>query len=284
MIVMLMTMDAIRLERLLKEAEKKRKRLKQLQQSSAAGSAGGYEQMRGEQWNDALKAASGEKTLIVGSSSIEGSEGKIKKALKKREKKKARSAVQWSERIAATEDDERSKQMVREHNLKKRIMKKKGVDIDDAPGGSSGSGSSGGGEGEGSNKQQPPAKRPRLFMVHKYKEADEKNNSNSNSMGGGGQGGGAVMDRGHGRDGKGNSYHVSKGGSAENRGQGHHSKSSSGGGGGRDGKDRGNHHHHHHSKGGEKGHHRGGGNNNNNNNNNRAGFEGKKRNGEYLNK
>ncbi len=253
----------------MKEAEKKRKRLKHLQQSSAAGT-GGYEQLRGEQWNDALKAASGEKTLIVGSSSIEGSEGKIKKALKKREKKKARSAEQWSERIAATEDDERSKQMVREHNLKKRILKKKGVDIDDVAATTahgSGGGSVEGGLGS-TKQQQPAAKRPRLFMVHKYKEADEKNGTV------GGHGGGNAVEKG--RDSKANSY--SKGGSTESKGQRHYSKSSSSSssGGGRDGKDRdsrGNH-----FKGGEKGQHRGG------NNNNRAGFEGKKRNGEYLNK
>ena len=259
----------------MKEAEKKRKRLKHLQQSSAAGT-GGYEQLRGEQWNDALKAASGEKTLIVGSNSIEGSEGKIKKALKKREKRKARSAEQWSERIAATEDDERSKQMVREHNLKKRILKKKGVDIDDvaATAAHGAGGGVEGGLGSTNKQQQPPAKRPRLFMVHKYRETDEKNGT------GGGHGGDNAVERG--RDSKANSY--SKGGSTESKGQRHHSKSSSsGGGGGRDGKDRdsrGNH-----FKGGEKGQYRGGNNNNyQGNNNNRAGFEGKKRNGEYLNK
>jgi len=237
---------ADRLERLLKEAEKKRKRLKYLQ-SSAAGT-GGYEQLRGEQWNDALKAASGEKTLVIGSSSIEGTEGKIKKALKKREKQKARSALQWSERIAATEDDERSKQMVREHNLKKRIMKKKGVDIDEVTAKGEGGGESGGRDGS----KQPQQKRPRLFMVQKYKEADEKSIS-----GGGGAGGAAADNKASGFKG---------GGSAANRS---HFK----GGGGRDGKG-----HHYNSKGGhgEKGAaHRG---------NNRAGFEGKKRNGEYLNK
>ena len=192
-------------------------------QSTAAG-AEGYEQLRGEQWNDALKAAMGEKTLIVGSSSIEGSEGKIKKALKKREKQKAKSAQQWNDRIATKEDDERAKQHLREHNLQKRIMKKKGVDID-AMASSMEETATG-----GSKPSQPPQKRPRLFMVQKYKEADEKNNNYKGTGGAEGREGGSFKGGGGG-------------------GRGHQSREGKGSGRG-----------------------------------NRAGFEGKKRTGEYLNK
>lgn len=61
-----------RLQRLLQEAEKKRARMKQL---TAHGGEEGLNRLQGEKWNDALKSAKGERTLIVGSSSIEGSEG-----------------------------------------------------------------------------------------------------------------------------------------------------------------------------------------------------------------
>jgi hypothetical protein len=61
-----------RLQRLLSEAEKKRARMKQL---TAHGGEEGLARLQGEKWNDALKSAKGERTLIVGSSSIEGSEG-----------------------------------------------------------------------------------------------------------------------------------------------------------------------------------------------------------------
>lgn len=61
-----------RLQKLLAEAEKKRARMKQL---TAHGGEEGLIRLQGEKWNDALKSARGEKTLIVGSSSIEGSEG-----------------------------------------------------------------------------------------------------------------------------------------------------------------------------------------------------------------
>lgn len=61
-----------RLQRLLQEAEKKRARMKQL---TAHGGEEGLNRLQGEKWNDALKSARGERTLVVGSSSIEGSEG-----------------------------------------------------------------------------------------------------------------------------------------------------------------------------------------------------------------
>jgi hypothetical protein len=63
-----------RLQRLLAEAEKKRQRMKQF---TAHGGEEGMARLQGEKWNDALKSAKGERTLIVGSSSIEGSEGTI---------------------------------------------------------------------------------------------------------------------------------------------------------------------------------------------------------------
>ena len=62
-----------RLQRMLAEAEKKRLRMKQL---TAHGGEEGMARLQGEKWNDALKSAKGERTIIVGSSSIEGSEGK----------------------------------------------------------------------------------------------------------------------------------------------------------------------------------------------------------------
>lgn len=126
-----------RLQRLLAEAEKKRARVKQL---TAHGGEEGLNRLQGEKWNDALKSAKGERTLVVGSSSIDGSEGKrlymyfsqhvliilihcyyiywctgkLKAALKKIEKRKQRSADKWADRLAAVEDTERLKIQKRE--------------------------------------------------------------------------------------------------------------------------------------------------------------------------
>lgn len=201
-----------RLQRLLHEAEKKRARVKAL---TSAGDTEGLQRLEGEKWNDALKGAKGERTLIVGSSSIEGSEGKLKKALKKREKAKQKSAEEWSERLAAVEQTKTDRVNKRETNIQQRAMKKKGIEIPvtEATSATTGADAAGGGPGSG---------RKRLFHHLKNTAAAAANEA-----------GGASGGNGSGKDG--------------NRNSGNHHKSSSSGG-------------------------------------NRAGFEGKKKNGDYLNK
>jgi Surfeit locus protein 6 len=78
-----------RLKRMLETADKKRQRLDELK---SAGSAGAN-RLKQEQWTDALKSATGEKTL--------NDSTKLRKAIKKREKKKETSAREWKVSYAA---------------------------------------------------------------------------------------------------------------------------------------------------------------------------------------
>jgi hypothetical protein len=72
-----------RLKRLLDVADRKRKRLDDLK---ALGEHG-EKQVKEELWVDAMKSASGEKTI--------SDSAKLKKAIKRREKKKESSARKW---------------------------------------------------------------------------------------------------------------------------------------------------------------------------------------------
>ena len=63
---------------------------------------------------DTLKAADGE--------IIRDDPEKIKKAMKKKEKKKAKSAKQWEDRITTVADSMLEKQRIRKHNLDKRKL------------------------------------------------------------------------------------------------------------------------------------------------------------------
>lgn len=137
--------------------------------------------------------------------------GKLKNALKKREKKKQKSAEAWADRIGAVEDAEKVKIQKREGNINQRKMKMKGVEIEPeqeaAPIG---------------NDKQPVGAgsgRKRLYHVLKYGNQEENG-------------------------------HAGEGGKGNNK---HHDNKSGGGGGGKSG-------------------------------GNRAGFEGKKKVGDYLNK
>lgn len=134
--------------------------------------------------------------------------GKLKNALKKREKKKQKSAEAWADRIGAVEDAEKVKIQKREGNINQRKLKMKGIEVEAeqeaAPIG---------------NEKQPVGAgsgRKRLFHVLKYGNSEENG-------------------------------HAGEGGKGNNK---HHDNKSGGG-----------------SKGG-----------------NRAGFEGKKKVGDYLNK
>lgn len=143
--------------------------------------------------------------------------------MKKREKKKAKSAEAWADRLASVKDAEALKIQKREGNIHQRRMKMKGIEVE-AP-------TEAVPVGTGTDKQPIGAGsgRKRLYHVLKYGNSDEN---------------------GHGESGEG------KGGKG---GHGGGKPLKSGGGGGHSG-----------GAGGKGG--------------NRAGFEGKKKVGEYLNK
>lgn len=105
-----------RLKKLLQEAERKRERLQALTSSDDDLLK---KRALTEQWNDALVSAAGGKPLVVSSTGgASMSELKIKKALKRREKKKQKSADQWSIRLQNLENDQQEKLQKREDNLK----------------------------------------------------------------------------------------------------------------------------------------------------------------------
>lgn len=116
-----------RLEVLLKEAEKKRNRMEKLKAEHRsetlqntgdlpeAISAG--KKLQQELWNDALKTASGEKTISVSDSA------KIRKALKKKEKSKLKSAERWTARIASVEETKAERIQKRTDNINNRNRK-----------------------------------------------------------------------------------------------------------------------------------------------------------------
>ena len=77
-----------RLQRMLDTAVKKRQRIDDLKSEGPAGAP----KLQEEQWADALESASGTKTILDAS--------KLRKAIKKREKKKQVSAQQWKVRTS----------------------------------------------------------------------------------------------------------------------------------------------------------------------------------------
>lgn len=104
-----------RLKNLLAEAEKKRQRLKSLVNSKDEIL---QRKAHAELWNDALASAAGEKPIIVSTTGqISKTELKIKKAIKKHDKKKEKSAQQWTARIQSVEEDKTSRINKREENL-----------------------------------------------------------------------------------------------------------------------------------------------------------------------
>lgn len=150
-----------RLKRMLEEADKKHKRLAELKSTAinqvikdgdgVTGNNVALNKLRAEQWSDALKDAAGTSAMT--------DTDKLKKAIKRIEKKKAKSSEQWHDR-KATEDGLLQKKIAsREKNIAGR---KNGGVVPVAAEETEGTTTAG------------AAKRPRLFMAMKQKE-DEKN-------------------------------------------------------------------------------------------------------------
>jgi hypothetical protein len=99
------------LESMLAEAEAKKKRLRELKGSENEGDR---EKASRIEWGDALKAATGER--------VRDDPAMIKKAMKRKEKKKAKSAKMWEARIETVADSMTEKQKIRKHNLEKRKL------------------------------------------------------------------------------------------------------------------------------------------------------------------
>jgi len=107
----------VRLKRMLNEATKKRQRLESLAQEGEQGKKRAKE----EAWTDALKSASGEKLTFDAA--------RLKKAIKRREKQKERSADEWRDRKDSIEEKKNAKAEKREANI---LQRKQGGSVGNA--------------------------------------------------------------------------------------------------------------------------------------------------------
>eukprot|EP00596_Hydrurales_sp_CCMP1899_P007184 CAMPEP_0119048516 /NCGR_PEP_ID=MMETSP1177-20130426/59340_1 /TAXON_ID=2985 /ORGANISM="Ochromonas sp, Strain CCMP1899" /LENGTH=376 /DNA_ID=CAMNT_0007024511 /DNA_START=67 /DNA_END=1197 /DNA_ORIENTATION=+ len=94
-----------RLKRMLETADKKRQRLEELR---SAGSSGAV-RLKSEQWTDVIKSAGGEKTI--------NDTTKLRKAIKKREVQKQKSAREWKGRTDTVENESKARIAKREENI-----------------------------------------------------------------------------------------------------------------------------------------------------------------------
>mmetsp|Transcript_4014 Transcript_4014/g.5825 ORF Transcript_4014/g.5825 Transcript_4014/m.5825 type:complete len:406 (-) Transcript_4014:35-1252(-) len=100
------------LEKLLEEAETKKERLRQLKESDDAEDK---EKAKKIQWGDTLKAASGQ-------SMKESNPTLLKKAMKRKARKKAKSQEAWKSRMEQTKEKMDERQRIRSHNVKQRAL------------------------------------------------------------------------------------------------------------------------------------------------------------------
>lgn len=97
------------LEKMLADAESKKKRLRELKQSSDPADK---EKAANIEWGNALKEATGER--------VKDDPNKIKKALKRKASKKLKSQKAWKARMETTQTKMDERQKIRNHNLKQR--------------------------------------------------------------------------------------------------------------------------------------------------------------------
>lgn len=97
------------LEKMLADAESKKKRLEELKQSDKQSDK---EKAANIEWGHALKEATGER--------VKDDPAKIKKALKRKASKKLKSAKAWKTRTESTQTKMDERQKIRNHNLSKR--------------------------------------------------------------------------------------------------------------------------------------------------------------------
>jgi hypothetical protein len=102
-----------RLKRMLEEATTKRQRIETLK----SGNELDVKRAKEEQWTDVLKIAAGESVVLDAKN--------IKKAIKKREKMKEKSAETWKGRLEKLETAKDEKMQKREDNIAKKLGKEK---------------------------------------------------------------------------------------------------------------------------------------------------------------
>jgi hypothetical protein len=96
------------LQKMLSDAESKRERLEELKH----GNEEEKKKAANMEWGDAIKEASGDR--------VKDDPAKLKKALKRRDATKKKSAKAWKSRMEQTQQKMDDKQKIRNHNLNKR--------------------------------------------------------------------------------------------------------------------------------------------------------------------
>mmetsp|Transcript_27971 Transcript_27971/g.65649 ORF Transcript_27971/g.65649 Transcript_27971/m.65649 type:complete len:425 (-) Transcript_27971:66-1340(-) len=99
------------LEKMLADAESKKKRLEELRASDKPEDK---EKAAGIEWGNALREATGER--------VKDDPAKIKKALKRKAAKKLKSSKAWKTRMENTQSKMDERQKIRNHNLSKRKL------------------------------------------------------------------------------------------------------------------------------------------------------------------
>jgi DNA excision repair protein ERCC-4 len=125
------------LERLMEEAEQKKSKLNELKEKARQGDSEAAEKVSKMQWSDTLQSATGEKVHLKNDPQL------LKKAIKRKQKKKERSATKWNARLETQADAMKERQSIRDHNIgqrkiggaaganlsKKRMQDKEGQEI-----------------------------------------------------------------------------------------------------------------------------------------------------------
>lgn len=99
------------LQKMLLDAEEKKKKLEELKRSSEDTDKAKVEKLA---WSDALKEASGDR--------IKDDPNKLRKALKRKVAKKEKSTKAWKSRLEQTKQAKDERQKIRTHNLDKRKL------------------------------------------------------------------------------------------------------------------------------------------------------------------
>jgi len=88
--------------------------LNELKEKARQGDSEASEKASKIQWSDTLQSAAGEKVHLKNDPQL------IKKAIKRKQKKKERSAAKWNARLETQADAMKERQSIRNHNIGQR--------------------------------------------------------------------------------------------------------------------------------------------------------------------
>lgn len=104
------------LERLMEDAEKKKRKLDELKDKARQGDEEAADKASKIDWSDAMKSASGDKVHLRNDPAL------LKKAIKRKEKKKQKSAARWNARLETKAEKMAERNDIRNHNISQRKL------------------------------------------------------------------------------------------------------------------------------------------------------------------